>query len=522
MKNELVQYALFKTLFDKNSNILECFYPYFLSSLAQERSNTAKETQDIVKTKYNIQIPMHVLDRLCKLGIEKKHIKSISTEKRNIWPIILEIDGNDFLDQLEAETDVERKISFLASRIREYLEEFSLIYETGKVIELLLDFIKKNTDDIYSYFLGRDQRSVFGGLTDIESKLLEYCKIAYDKYPDQYEVLNQIFLGSVYESFLALNEEKADGVIDKKFSNCKIYFDANFLFNLLEIHDDEHTLPARELLAMLSENKFQFRVFDFTLSEMTHLLRGYIKESYRYPTTVKIDSIYSSLKRHGKTDSDIIEMIMNLENMLLEKNIKKKYTGIELQEYTAQNRALDDMLWNEKPKQPFYYHNHDIALLEKIKTVRTKKVFKFEDADGYVVTSDFKLAKINHEKMGHKADSSIDEILLDRILTNLLFIKKPTAYVSLNSIISMFSRNMFIKRGVWEKFYTVLSKLKNEGKTDDNQIVNLFYHNYIEAILTQYTENDNNINEEFVLDKIEESTILKEEEDEKTKMSHKL
>jgi hypothetical protein len=522
MRNELVQYALFKTLYDKNNNILECFYPFFLRSLVSNKSNNAVGTQERIKRNYNIYIPIHVLDRLCLLGIDKKHIKSISSEKRNNWPILLEEDGNNFLDQLETESDVERKINYLSSSLSKYLEEFDIIYNTDKVTELLLSFIKKNNADIYTFFLGGDHSSSFGELTDIEIRILEYCIIVNNKYPDQYEILNQIFLGSVYESFLVLNEKEIDGVINYDFSNCKIYFDANFLFHLFGFHDNEYALPARELFSILTENKFQFRVFDFTISEMTRLLRGYINEAYKYPKTIKIDSLYSTLKRSGKTESDVIEIIINLENMLLKKNIFKKSTGIELEDYIAQNRELNQLLWNEKPHQHNYYHNHDIALLEKIKAIRTKKLFRFEDADCYVVTSDFKLARINHEKMGHKTDSSIEEVLLDRILTNLLFIKKPTAHVTLNSIISMFSRNMFIKHSVWENFYSIINTLKGDGKIDDNQIVNLFYRNYVEFVLIRINENDNVITPDFILDEIEKSCLLRAKEDENKDKSHQL
>ena len=521
MKNELVQYALYKTLYDRNNNILECFYPFLLKSLLSGKLNNSFETQERIKVNYDIQIPIHVLDRLCILGIEKKHIKSNSSERRNCWPISLEENGNEFLDQLETESDVERKINYLSSNLSNYLEEFG-IQDNNKVTELLLAFIKKNNTDIYAYFLGGDHTSSFIGLTDIESKILEYCMIINNKDPELYEILNQIFLGSVYESFLVLNEKEIDGVINHNFINCKIYFDANFLFNLLGFHDKEYTLPAVELFAILAENKFQFRVFDFTLSEMTHLLRGYINEKNKYPRTIKIDSLYSTLKRYGKTDSDIIETIINLESTLSQKGIVKKNTGIELEEYNAQNKELNEQLWKEKPYQPIYYHNHDIALLEKIKTIRAKKIFRFEDANCYVVTSDFKLARINHEKMGHETDSSIDEVILDRILTNLLFIKKPSAHVTLNSIISMFSKSMFVKRSVWEKFCIILNTLKGDGKIDDNQIVNLFYHNYVESVLIRINENESVVTTEFVLEEIEKSNILRIKEEEKAEKSHQL
>ena len=67
--------------------------------------------------------------------------------------------------------------------------------------------------------------------------------------------------------------------------------------------------------------------------------------------------------------------------------------------------------------------------------------------------------------------------------------------------------------GVWEQFYKNLRKLKEEGKIKDDDVSMLFYHNYIEDALREYDESDvDKITQDFVLEKIEEASKLKEVE----------
>jgi len=114
--------------------------------------------------------------------------------------------------------------------------------------------------------------------------------------------------------------------------------------------------------------------------------------------------------------------------------------------------------------------------------------------------------------MGHKNDGSVCEVILDRLLTCILWLKNPSIKLSLETIIAAYSHDLFIKRRVWDKFYEVLYQLKQEKKIDSKDISALFYHNYIEDVLKEFDENETHkITPEFVLREIEKAAKFMEE-----------
>jgi hypothetical protein len=116
-------------------------------------------------------------------------------------------------------------------------------------------------------------------------------------------------------------------------------------------------------------------------------------------------------------------------------------------------------------------------------------------------------------EMGHRENGTICEVILDSLLTNILWLKDPNAQISLKSMIAAYSRDLFVKRRVWERFYEALRKVKQEQNVSDETISMLFYHNYIEDSLTGFDEAQiDEITPEFALEEIEGAAKSKEKE----------
>ena len=115
--------------------------------------------------------------------------------------------------------------------------------------------------------------------------------------------------------------------------------------------------------------------------------------------------------------------------------------------------------------------------------------------------------------MHHKQYGTICEVVPDRLMANILWLKNPDIDIPLEAIIATHSRDLFIDQKIWERFYKVLYNLRQQGKTDDIRISNLFYHKNIEYTLREFDESEiNRITEDFVLDTLEEAAKLPEEE----------
>jgi hypothetical protein len=239
---------------------------------------------------------------------------------------------------------------------------------------------------------------------------------------------------------------------------------------------------------------------------------GYLREGYRYPTTVGVDTLYSSLARKGWKKMDAREFITRIEKILYEGGMRIDWaTDVDLKTYPA-DEELRNRMRNYKPLQDLFHQNHDLASIDKIKYLRGRSVRKIEEARQFFLTSDVRLSRFNFLEMGHKDNGTLCEVILDRLLTNILWLKDPNTELSLKSIIAIYSRDLFIKRRIWDRFYEILKQLRQEGKLEDEAISTLFYHGYIEDILREFDEQEvNKITPDFLVEEIEKAAKFKEE-----------
>jgi len=204
-----------------------------------------------------------------------------------------------------------------------------------------------------------------------------------------------------------------------------------------------------------------------------------------------VDTLYSSLNKQGWTKTRAKEFVANIESILQENGIEIEWEeDIDLNTYSPKNEDLRNLIREYKPLQSVYHQNHDLAAIEKIEELRGKPIRKIEDSKVFFLTSDIRLSRLNFTKMGHKENGTVCEAYLDRLLTNILWLKDPCMELPLKSIIAAYSRDLFIKRRIWDKFYEALQQLRQEKKVDDENISTLFYHGYIEDILKDIDEQE--------------------------------
>jgi hypothetical protein len=103
------------------------------------------------------------------------------------------------------------------------------------------------------------------------------------------------------------------------------------------------------------------------------------------------------------------------------------------------------------------------------------------------LTSDLKLSKFNYLEDGHKAKATIAEVIPDKFFTNILWIKNPKQpnTLHLSSWISLHTRNLFIDRSVWSKFYENLKILRDKNQINDLDISILIYDNHMQEVLRE-------------------------------------
>ncbi len=507
MNNKLFfTYALAKTLYEQRKDYIDTFCPFLLKVLPSNLDSlNLVSIQEKIKEDYGLSIPEHSLKSIITRAKKKGYV----TVER--WQAKLAETGVRYLDRLEPETDVNRRINELLEDVRSYLNDPQLSLE--EINAIISRFINENIEPVLEFFepSGIHRLDVPQiKIQKYERKLVQYFELAEKQKPRFWQTLQDIVYGSVI-SISAMSPNIAE--MNKKFKDFQVFLDSNFMFSLFEFHFPEMNKPAKELFELLKIYKFDLKIFDFTVNEMVSVLSNYSREQYMYVPDIKVNSIYSNLKSKGWTVEDIKEFIQKIEEKIWNLGIKIELSDIDLMTYEPKKEYIDSIL-KYKPLQPYQTERvryHDLAAIEKIKEIRSSPKREIESSRVIFLTSDLKLSRCNFFEMGHKEKATICEVIPDRLLTNILWLKNPTIVrdIPLKTIIAIHSREIFVDRKIWRRFYDNVRKLRQEARINDKDISMLFYNKHIEEVLLKLDESDiDKLTPELILEEIEKMTKI--------------
>jgi len=496
-------YSLVKTLYEQGKDYIDSFWPFVLKIMPKDKTplNLAS-IQKEVEENFGLDIPEHSLKTIITRAKRKGYMIQQKGQFR------LTDEGDKYLDSLEPESEVERRINELLEDIKNYLnEQLKLSLTLNKTYDIILNFIHKNIDSLIEFF-NPDSSIIQLNISRPKTNkydvvLVNYFEIAKQRKPHLYNTLTDTVYGSVI-STTASNRDIAE--MNKKFERTQIFLDSNYLFSILELHFPEFNKPAKELFDLLKLYKFELRVFDFTIDEMVGVLRNYFREQHLYIPGVRVSSIYSNLKSRGFTIEDVREFIAKIESKVLELGIKIELTGIDLKDYKPPKEEYRSKLSKYKRDQNLQGQNHDLAAVEKIREIRRSPKREIESSKALFLTSDLKLSRFDFLEMGHREKATVCEVIPDKLLTNILWLKNPSVVkdTPLKLIIALHSREMFIDRKIWRRFCKTITKLKEGASINDKDVSMLFYNHHIEEVLRAYDDSQiDEITPDFILGEVQ-------------------
>lgn len=411
--NLLIVFALIKTLFEEKKDYIDTFCPFILKIINENKKIRVQKLQGLVYEKFNILIPENTLKTIL---IRAKKRKLIDENEQ------LTLEGLIYVEAIEKTKDVDRKINELLEDLKGFIGDKRL--STDQVSSLLFGFINKNLNNIveYCYFFNEEETKLkTKNRSEHDKSIIEYFQICDKRKPQLWETLKDIVLGSI----ISISPCAIDiNVAKKKFRNVTIYMDSNFLFSILNLHPSEFCRPAKELLNFLKKFNFKLKVFDFTLQEINRVLNNAILERKKYIKGIRINSIYSVVTEKELSEIDIINKIREIPQELEDLDIKIEITNINVMDYTPTKEDFE-VLKEYKDIGSHYSINHDIVAIKQIAKIRGSKKRKIEESVAFFLSSDLKLSKANYEKMSHKEDRTITEVIPDILLTNILSLKDP-------------------------------------------------------------------------------------------------
>jgi len=507
MSKLIYTYALIKAFYDQGKDFIDAFWPFAIKIIPFDDFVFINEIKSNLNRQFSLNIPLHVLEVILTRAKRKKFLVQEKISGRKRYKLTKE--GVEYINKLESEREVERRINSFLADVKDFFKNKGIVISVDRLYSLMLSIIHNNLD-LFVEFINLNDGKNFSlqKFSKLEERtFIEYLMIAENSKPEYYNTFKELVFGSIISVVLNARESFDINTIGKrKFKKLHVYLDTNFIFSIFDFHAKELNEPAKELLELLRRFKFKLMVFDFTINEICRVLSLFSQKYQEYPKDLRINSVYNNLLRKGWKISDVQEFIANIENELTKFGINIMRTNIiNLEKYQPQEEKLRDIISKYKPAQDLFHQNHDLAVIEEIRKIRKKPIREIEKANAIFLTSDLRLSRFNFYEMGHKDNGTICEVISDKLLTNILWLKDPQIDLPLKQIIAVHSKDLFINRIIWERFYSILQKLKQEKKINDEQISILFYHNYIEQFLIEMDENDiDQVNEEFIFGKIKE------------------
>lgn len=504
-EREAYTYALFTSLRDEGRDLIDVFCAFVLKAIPIDELVGISEIQESLSNDFpwKAKIPLQPLKTILRRAKRQGYVetgKSMGEEKQKGgrgWQDTLyklTPKGLDYAKGLDKAYEIEKRIDALRDNMRCYFVNKRQIRLTAEAAhKMLLAFVRKNI-----YVLGQlihtsgdIFESDFKMSRDNERPLLEYIRFIKERNDEHYSTLREVLYGSIVSVILYDEQAELDKMEKREIKACKVYLDSNFAFSVLGMHFAEEAESAGQLFGLLKKRRFDIRVYDLTVKEMQRVMVGYplfLQKKGRFPVKGTSFGLYETLEEKGWTASDTREFVREIEETFESKGIKIERVSRETWiKCIEAGKEAEPLLRERKPFQSRAAREHDIGAIELVRKKRGTKVMNIEDSKAFFLTSDYVLSDLNYKNMGHE-DGSVCEVILDSLLANILWLKNPDLNFPLETIIAANSRDLFVDDDLWKAFYKKLAILYREGRIHKDDILTLFFDNYISDFLARLSE----------------------------------
>lgn len=504
-------YSLSKalTLELPNRDYLDQFRPFVVEYLKKNKSEEDRASiKEGIKYYYKFDLPLFIIETILeRLENEELIIKTghkidscaIGSIK---YTYSLTETGYAMQNNFKNIEEIKNNIKFLIKDMQTYLNKNQMPHiDENELLRLLRVFIYINFDPKIDLEELKDKFNLSSNnISNNLENLVFYFKDLKQRNQDLYKIYTELIKGYILYLTIGDCPER-----DKKFNNVMLFLDTNVILKLLGIHYSEFKEPVIEMFKLIKRHEFELFVFDFTLEEARNVLNNCINE-IEPSDKIKINSVCAYLKKEEhKTNTEIKYVSSNLENLLKKENIMVWRSGIPISSYEPFDKELNHLLIDRKPNQRIKPRLHDIAAVDCIRDLRNNSaISRLDESKALFLTGDRILNRIVNDKY-HKIDNTISEVILDKLLTNLLWLNNPSIDLDIESIVASCCKDVFISKDIWEAFIRSFNELVDKGELKEEDYRSLFYLNYLEETLKGYTQNDlKKITPDFVKIKVEE------------------
>jgi len=502
----LYLYAVAGSMMKEKADYIDCFWPFVVCSMSSDVQATVASIQEAVERKYASGLPQHVVSVLLRRA-EKKGYVRYDAAKRTY---ALTPKGADYARDMSAETDAIRRVNALINSMCEFFAAHQVTIQNDAAETLLFRFAQKNLNLMLPYLIPGSSPTIGEAGDNLQAEerlLLSYVQEVNRADPQKYAALQDVIIGAVLTVLLTKPDvSEIQEYQKRKIRDCTIYLDTNLVISMLGLDPKERSAAASELLSMMRAASLRLRVFDFTVDELCSLIGAYQGNFYKYTNQIKVDDLYSELKRKGWGPEDARSYIMHIDEHLRAIGVEvEDVPAVDLDTYVPQHADRVDLIAQYKPRQ---YRknsvNHDLAAIDQIVLKRKGSRRMIEKCGAVFVTSDGGLARFNFECYDHRGTATVPEVIPDRALATMLWLKNPTGSPPMKLILATYSRELGVNHRIWNRFLEIMLGLLRKNWITDDDVSAIIYDPMIEETLSELgLGSEQTIDDAYVLEQAE-------------------
>lgn len=527
MSNRLVSFALAKSIYCEKKNYLDTFSPFILKVLSEgNHPQTLNQIDNSLIKFYDLKIPVNTLKSI--LSLLNNH-KLITLEKfRKEYRSTITKDGQEFVERsTESERHINRRLQeFWNSFVIFAKDKYKIDYQGQDLEKIVIAFINDNIIDLISYTLDSGAGNLLKSNNNKFDQHFSHFIFDIEKNNSAlFSIFQEILKGSILWNEIATksNVEK-----ETEFGNLTLYLDTNYLVSLFELDSPFATKAAKQLFDLLRRNnKLILKVLTITLDEIKRLLIEYKRQRNNY-YDIPVNDVYYFLRKNNYDDAKIDLLIANLVKKCREYGIGvDEIAPLDLSKANDTERDLYDELYRgnmstasksntlQRTEESIHQKTlHDVSVILQVQKRRGCWPQSLEDSKVTFLTSSTRLD--NFVRKRSKKKGTFPETILDLTLTNILWLKNPANDIgcSIQHIMSIHAKNIFVDHGIWKRFISIVNELKENNDINDEDYAYLISNNQITKDYLNNIE-PNKIDHENVLEilnKILASDIIKKEE----------
>lgn len=388
---------------------------YKLNSKGILSGKSIKEIHDISTELYAIDFPLPVL---------KTILQQIASEVNTDGQINFQLyqDGafalkNFYFEEFEEQIQASKREVETLEKL--YIDFLKLNKIDTKEKTTIFDFIDKNKISISKYLA--NSTTANGHDYTIEAQFVDFFK----KIPDVFDIVRNIYLGSIISSYLEYKTENATQQVE-------LVFDTNFIISLIDLNTPESTHTCNKLMEVCKNIGYSFTILNDTVEETKSLIQ---KKAEHYSSSllskrVNPEDIYNACERRNLNQNDLERIIDNLDTTLNSK-------GIQILPHTDKYKNVAKFSSEYKSYQKYRSSNfaalHDATVLYYVREKRKNKIKEFEKVNCWFVNNSITHETEELKDNNFNSNDYQPEIIRADELLNILWLANPSLSNTMDS-----------------------------------------------------------------------------------------